>query len=62
MGRQAGALTILNPAPAQKSLYEDFFNCVDIIIPNEIEIRLLIPDQEGKSIQFGQASVLKATK
>jgi ribokinase/non-canonical purine NTP pyrophosphatase (RdgB/HAM1 family) len=51
MGRQGGALTILNPAPAQKSLHEDFFNCVDIIIPNEIEIRLLIPDQEGKSIE-----------
>jgi len=53
MGREAGALTILNPAPATESLNKDFYNWVDIIIPNESELRMLVPDtdtdQEGGS-------------
>jgi ribokinase/non-canonical purine NTP pyrophosphatase (RdgB/HAM1 family) len=49
IGRSAGALTILNPAPAPESLDAEFFDCVDIIIPNETELRKLVSNSEGKS-------------
>lgn len=41
-GCQCGALTILNPAPAPHSFNEEFYNYVDIIVPNESELRKLI--------------------
>jgi len=51
MGREAGALTILNPAPAPESLDADFFSYVDIIIPNETELRKLVANPGNKSIE-----------
>jgi len=40
-GRQAGATTILNPAPARE-LPPDIFRFVDYLTPNESEIRILL--------------------
>lgn len=48
MGRSAGALTILNPAPAPENLDAEFFDCVDIIIPNETELRKIVPNSQDK--------------
>jgi ribokinase len=36
LGREAGALTVLNPAPCQ-ALSDDLLRCCDWIVPNEIE-------------------------
>ena len=44
-------MTILNPAPAPESLDAEFYKCVDIIIPNETELRKLVPNSEVKSIE-----------
>ena len=69
MGREAGALTILNPAPAPESLDGEFYNFVDIIIPNEFELRKLVTGtrtctgtgtgQEGKSNEELAKELLK---
>jgi len=60
MGREAGALTILNPAPAPESLDGEFYNFVDIIIPNESELRKLVTGgQEGKSNEELAEELLK---
>ena len=59
MGREAGALTILNPAPAPESLDGEFYNFVDIIIPNELELRKLVTGQEGKSNEELAKELLK---
>lgn len=42
-GRELGAITILNPAPApsDKSTLEEFYPYIDILIPNETELRTL---------------------
>ena len=53
-GRMLGALTILNPAPApspeaESALDANFFQYVDIIIPNEIELRTLTASSNVKS-------------
>ena len=53
-GRMLGALTILNPAPApspeaESALDANFFKYVDIIIPNEIELRTLTSSSNVKS-------------
>eukprot|EP00547_Thalassionema_nitzschioides_P017875 CAMPEP_0194241630 /NCGR_PEP_ID=MMETSP0158-20130606/7435_1 /TAXON_ID=33649 /ORGANISM="Thalassionema nitzschioides, Strain L26-B" /LENGTH=549 /DNA_ID=CAMNT_0038976563 /DNA_START=296 /DNA_END=1941 /DNA_ORIENTATION=+ len=49
IGRKAGALTILNPAPAPEELDPEFYDYTDIIIPNETELRKLVPNNSGKS-------------
>ncbi len=41
LGRQHGALTILNPAPAQ-SVDPEFLRLVDVLTPNETELRILL--------------------
>lgn len=45
VGKEVGATTILNPAPAPEELMSEFYNYVDIIIPNETELRLLYGDK-----------------
>jgi len=50
LGRQAGALTILNPAPAQP-LPPEILENVDVMTPNETELRILLgmaPDDPGE--------------
>lgn len=50
LGRQAGALTILNPAPAQ-ALPPEMLENVDVMTPNETELRILLgmaPDDPGE--------------
>ena len=41
LGRIAGARTILNPAPA-RALHPSIFQHVDVVIPNESELRILL--------------------
>lgn len=41
LGRLAGARTILNPAPA-RALHPSVFRHVDVMIPNESELRILL--------------------
>lgn len=48
-GRQCGALTILNPAPAPHSLDKDFYKYIDIIVPNESELRKLVRNPGERS-------------
>lgn len=40
-GKKVGAITILNPAPAPDDLHPEFYDCVDILIPNETELKIL---------------------
>ena len=42
-GRELGAITILNPAPAPENIHvlQDFLPFIDILIPNETELRTL---------------------
>jgi len=49
LGREVGALTILNPAPAPQQLDAQFYDSIDIIIPNETELRKLVSNSAGKS-------------
>ncbi len=42
LGREAGAKTILNPAPINDSLSRDLFDNVDILVPNESEAEYLL--------------------
>ena len=49
LGSSSGAMTILNPAPAPESLNSEFYQCVDIIIPNETELRKLVSNPVGNS-------------
>lgn len=41
LGKAAGARTILNPAPA-RALHPSIFRHVDVVIPNESELRILL--------------------
>lgn len=50
-GYQCGALTILNPAPAPESFDEEFYNYVDIIVPNETELRKLVRNPGKRSLE-----------
>jgi len=47
-GREVGATTILNPAPAPEgwTLDDDFYKFADIVIPNETELRKLCGVEE----------------
>lgn len=52
VGKECEALTILNPAPApQTPLDPEFYKFVDIIIPNETELKQLVPDLSNASIE-----------
>jgi ribokinase/non-canonical purine NTP pyrophosphatase (RdgB/HAM1 family) len=41
VGKEVGAITILNPAPAPEILDKGFYKYVDILIPNETELKIL---------------------
>lgn len=48
VGKQVGATTILNPAPAPEGwTLDEFYQHVDILIPNETELASLCKDQNG---------------
>lgn len=50
-GRELGAVTILNPAPApEDKKLDDFFPHVDILIPNETELRTLCGEAENSEL------------
>ncbi len=56
LGRRHGAITILNPAPAEK-LDPAVFPFVDVLTPNESELRILSglrPDDPADTVQLAQ--------
>lgn len=57
LGREAGAITILNPAPA-RPLPESIYKNVDVLTPNETELKILLgiaPDEPGDVIELARA-------
>jgi ribokinase len=57
LGRRHGALTIMNPAPAEK-LDPAIFSYVDVLTPNESELRILsglLPDDPADTVELAQA-------
>lgn len=49
VGKEVGAFTILNPAPAPMSpLPKEFYKYVDLIIPNETELRTLCAEEASQ--------------
>ncbi len=56
LGRRNGVTTILNPAPAEK-LNTSIFGCVDVITPNESELRILSglrPDDSTGTLELAK--------
>ncbi len=56
LGREKGALTILNPAPAVP-LPESIFPQIDVLTPNETELRILLgmaPDAPGETLAMAR--------
>ncbi len=66
VGKELGALTILNPAPtnAGSLIHQDFYKFVDIIIPNETELQSLISgvdqSEEAMAIELLNRGIEKA--
>ena len=57
LGREAGAITILNPAPA-RPLPESIYKDIDVLTPNETELKILLgiaPDEPGDVIELARA-------
>jgi len=57
LGREAGAITILNPAPARR-LPESIYKDIDVLTPNETELKILLgiaPDEPGDVIELARA-------
>jgi ribokinase len=57
LGRRHGALTIMNPAPAEK-LDPAIFSYVDVLTPNESELRILsglLPNDPADTVELAQA-------
>jgi len=57
LGRRHGAITIMNPAPAER-LDPGVFSHVDVLTPNESELRILSglrPDDPADAVQLAQA-------
>jgi ribokinase len=55
LGRKHNLLTILNPAPAT-ALPEEMFRSIDILTPNEVELRILMglrPDDTTPTAELG---------
>ena len=56
LGKKAGAITILNPAPA-RLLPGDMLQNIDVITPNETELRILLgmaPDEPGDVVEMAR--------
>ncbi len=49
LGRAAGAITVLNPAPffARDAFVIDYLRLVDVIIPNKLEAQLILDSESG---------------
>jgi ribokinase len=74
-GRAAGAVTVLNPAPATEALPDDLLALADVVVPNETEARALtgLDDPEAAArallaagaraviVTLGEEGVLVAT-
>ncbi len=57
LGKAAGAITILNCAPA-RPLPESIYKDVDVLTPNETELKILLglaPDEPGNVIDLARA-------
>ena len=55
VGKQVGATTILNPAPAPEGwTLDDFYEHVDILIPNETELQSLCKDVGGSEEEMAK--------
>lgn len=64
LGRQAGAITILNPAPA-RPLPESIYQDVDVLTPNETELKILLgiaPDEPGDVVDLARAIQKRGVK
>jgi ribokinase len=64
LGRRYGALTIMNPAPAEK-LDPALFSYVDVLTPNESELRILsglLPDDPADTVELAQALLCQGVK
>ena len=55
VGKQVGATTILNPAPAPKGwTLDEFYQHVDVLIPNETELLSLCKDKPGSEEEMAR--------
>ena len=57
LGKAAGAITILNPAPA-RPLPDSIYKDVDVLTPNETELKILLgmaPDEPGDVVELARA-------
>jgi ribokinase len=65
VGKELGAITILNPAPAplDSTSLNNFYQYVDIIVPNESELRTLCcEDTDADEEQMGQQLLDKGVR
>lgn len=56
LGKRAGAVTILNPAPA-RPLPDEILQNIDVLTPNETELRILLgmaPDEPGDLVAMAR--------
>ncbi len=58
LGRQAGATTVLNPAPANASTTPELLSLVDILTPNETEFAALLQRHAGIDIDPDSVAML----
>lgn len=56
LGRRHGAITILNPAPATV-LDEAIFPLIDVLTPNESELRILLGRQPNDPVESGELAM-----
>lgn len=64
LGREVGAITILNPAPA-RPLPESIYADVDVLTPNETELKILLgiaPDAPGDVVDLARAIQKRGVK
>lgn len=55
IGKQLGAITILNPAPAPETYsIEEFYKYADIVIPNESELRKIVGDDTSDEVAMAK--------
>lgn len=58
LGRDAGAITLLNPAPANASTTLDLLSGVDVLTPNESELAALLYRHAATRIEAGHVAHL----
>lgn len=58
IAREAGAATVLNPAPAQP-LPDELLRMVDVLTPNESEVAVLAAAAGGGSVEAGARALLE---